>query len=332
MDHRHPKDKDQEEEVEKEAKESNGDTKATGAAATAMTVPPLTCCPVCREITPGGAGCRVLPCHCRVCKDCMIDLLARSRACPLKCQSCGIYVLSHQLEKKTDTTAAASAGGETFTVETYTYQNFAPNVSLQYANNGITVAGDTSNSKHNKGKRKLPTQNGNNNNNGTTQAATPMLKPRKTFEQRFVALERFKKVNGHCNVPYMNSEGQISSLAEWSKLVRNGKKIITPEQRQKLQDLGFMWEQKKDVDWKIMFDQLQEYRQKHGNAAVPWEWAGNPKLSRWVHTQRKAYAKNKIRADRRELLDSVGMVWRPSQQRRRGSFTSAGSDREDDQD
>ena len=248
----------------------------------------------------------------------MIGFLARSTCTmgePLQCQACKIYVLSHQIIKMEPNNS--TGGDETTTgviVASHAYQT-----NHNTSNNNATAAATTTDIPKNGTnssramKRKLPTTQVGERGSTTASKAVVKTYTRKTFEERLADLTRFQKVNGHCNVPYMNSEGQISRLAEWVKLVRAGKTKLAPEQRQQLVALGFCWEKKKDADWKAMFAQLQKYRATYGDCLVPWEWSQDKKLSQWVHTQRKQKAKNKIRADRKELLDSIGMVWRPSE-------------------
>jgi hypothetical protein len=44
--------------------------------------------------------------------------------------------------------------------------------------------------------------------------------------------------------------------------------------------------------WDEMFGQLLSFKQKHGHLNVPREYVGNPKLGRWVSTNRKAKRKD----------------------------------------
>lgn len=61
------------------------------------------------------------------------------------------------------------------------------------------------------------------------------------------------------------------------------------------------------VKWDAMFDQLKEYKEKHGDCLVPQRYQENPKLGRWVNKQREN--RERLPQDRKELLESIGFVW-----------------------
>jgi hypothetical protein len=46
------------------------------------------------------------------------------------------------------------------------------------------------------------------------------------------------------------------------------KKSLTEERIKKLNDVGFIWDRREDV-FNLRFTELIEYKEKHGNCAVP---------------------------------------------------------------
>jgi hypothetical protein len=62
--------------------------------------------------------------------------------------------------------------------------------------------------------------------------------------------------------------------------------------------------------WNSRFQELQEYKRAHGDCNVPNRYGPSPKLGRWVATQRKIKRKNKFSAEREEILNSIGFVWK----------------------
>lgn len=143
---------------------------------------------------------------------------------------------------------------------------------------------------------------------------------KKSFEDRLEELKRYKQRNNNCYVPMINNEGERSLLSEWCRNIRSGRIKCTPEQRQKLDEVGFHWVARKDHDWHIMFNQLKAYKEEYGDCLVPWGWEKDTKLSDWVCTQRKFWStgnkRGRMREDRKALLDSIGFVWRPNEVRR----------------
>ena len=59
--------------------------------------------------------------------------------------------------------------------------------------------------------------------------------------------------------------------------------------------------------WKVMFDQLKQYKEEHGTCNVGLD---DGKLGRWVKYQRYRYRTNTIRPGQMEALTSVGFKWR----------------------
>jgi hypothetical protein len=56
---------------------------------------------------------------------------------------------------------------------------------------------------------------------------------------------------------------------------------------------------------------------------VPFSYEQDKSLGRWVDTQRTYHNNNKLRLDRKELLDEIGFVWKAVAARARSSsFTT----------
>ena len=49
------------------------------------------------------------------------------------------------------------------------------------------------------------------------------------------------------------------------------------ERLKRLESIGFVWDTHDDI-WNIRFEQLKEYKVKHGNCMVPYRYAENEKL------------------------------------------------------
>mmetsp|Transcript_8780 Transcript_8780/g.17938 ORF Transcript_8780/g.17938 Transcript_8780/m.17938 type:complete len:202 (-) Transcript_8780:2429-3034(-) len=70
------------------------------------------------------------------------------------------------------------------------------------------------------------------------------------------------------------------------------------------------------IAWNANFEKLLRYSDIHGDCIVPLTWAGDPKLARWVGTQRRNYRllkegkKSAMTEERIRLLESIGFVWR----------------------
>jgi hypothetical protein len=60
------------------------------------------------------------------------------------------------------------------------------------------------------------------------------------WEQNFAALLKFKRREGHCCVPILHNEGNIT-LGYWSSTQRRNKKEMSSERRARLDKIGFVW-------------------------------------------------------------------------------------------
>ena len=129
------------------------------------------------------------------------------------------------------------------------------------------------------------------------------------WEEMFRQVEEFKEAHGHCNVPPHYEENP--KLGVWVNTQRKSAKAegqLVPERKRRLDELGFVWSLQ-NFRWEEMFRQLEEFKKEHGHCRVPWRYKKNPKLGRWVKTQRQAKAKKRLAPEREQRLKELGVVW-----------------------
>jgi glycerol-3-phosphate cytidylyltransferase-like family protein len=140
-------------------------------------------------------------------------------------------------------------------------------------------------------------------------------------------LLEFKQKHGHVKVPQRDSENK--KLGMWVKYWRrnyreykrtNGQKG-DPVLMEHLESIGLVDDITTTVSkevakeyWYGMYNQLLEFKQKHGHVKVPQQCDENKKLAIWVNNWRRAYRKYK-RTDgkkgdpeRMKCLESIGLV------------------------
>ncbi len=72
---------------------------------------------------------------------------------------------------------------------------------------------------------------------------------------------------------------------------------------------------KQKVPWEQRFNELLNFKKKHGNCLVPVSYEENPQLANWVSTQRqewKSYSAkrpSRLTDEKVSLLNNVGFVW-----------------------
>jgi rubredoxin len=130
------------------------------------------------------------------------------------------------------------------------------------------------------------------------------------WEEGFAALTAFKTREGHCRVPYLHVEGAFK-LGQWVSDRRRAKDTISAERKQRLDDLGFIWDPHEGF-WEEGFAALANFRAREDHCRVPKHHdEGTFKLGFWVRNQRKL--RDTLSAERRQRLDAIGFVWRASE-------------------
>ena len=124
------------------------------------------------------------------------------------------------------------------------------------------------------------------------------------WEQRFGQLQAFKKVHGHCDVP--NEWERNPSLGAWCTTQRMGRRSLPAHRRRRLEEIGFDWAPI-DKRWERRFAELKAYHARYGHCHVPFGWAENPTLSRWVLKQRQWKKRNS--PERNARLNALGFSW-----------------------
>ena len=133
-------------------------------------------------------------------------------------------------------------------------------------------------------------------------------------------LKDFRDKYGHCHVPL--NQDEYPKLGLWVKeqrrhytLFQQGKSShMTLERSRELDALGFCWDTQ-EASWLERLGQLLAYKQAKGDCLVPAGWSENPKLSSWVHHQRRQYKKwikgqpCHITEARIRTLEKMGFCW-----------------------
>ena len=127
-----------------------------------------------------------------------------------------------------------------------------------------------------------------------------------SWDARFKQLEEYKEEHGHCDVSHNNKE-----LGSWvnRQRIANKKNKLSPEQKERLEGIGFELECRKQVGWDGRFEQLKEYKKDHGDCNVSRNYKANPQLATWVLKQRQLRKKGKLLKERIESLQGIGFSW-----------------------
>jgi hypothetical protein len=126
------------------------------------------------------------------------------------------------------------------------------------------------------------------------------------WENAFSLLKGYKDREGHCDIPNNYKENGFS-LGAWVANQRQNKNRLTLEQRQRLDQLGFVWGVL-EGRWEQGCRVLALYRNREGHCDVPVKHKeGDFLLGHWVNNQRTR--REKLSDKQRRQLDELGFVW-----------------------
>ena len=125
------------------------------------------------------------------------------------------------------------------------------------------------------------------------------------WNARFKELLDYRSEHGDCDVPVTQGK-----LGQWVRSQRRAYRAesLAQDRIDRLSSIGFKWKQKgPNVPWETRFDELVQYKAKHGDCDVPTKQG---KLGTWVGTQRGAYRDDKLEQGCIDRLNSIGFKWR----------------------
>ena len=131
---------------------------------------------------------------------------------------------------------------------------------------------------------------------------------------RFKELEAYKEAHGDCNVPrYWIENPQLANWVHRQRITLYEGKMV-PERERRLRELGFTWAEPREVSWEEMFQNLEAYKEAHGDCNVPQDYAMEGvkfNLGIWVRRQRERYKEGKMDPERERRLRELGLKWKP---------------------
>jgi hypothetical protein len=139
----------------------------------------------------------------------------------------------------------------------------------------------------------------------------------KKWNMKYAQLVEFKRKKGHCMVPQKYE--QDKTLGMWVSHQRNYHKINRLRQDRKmwLDEIGFVWKRdgahtmnQQDKLWYQQYAKIVEFKRKNGHCLVKKCYEQDKSLAHWVSTQRTIHINDKIRLNRKRLLDEIGFAWK----------------------
>ena len=141
-----------------------------------------------------------------------------------------------------------------------------------------------------------------------------------SWDLMYQKARNYYTVHGNLEVSkrYRTQDGY--PLGQWlqtQRRVRAGTVYGTLSQERiaRLDNIGMIWDNRRDIAWKCHYLAAQQYFQQHGNLKVPvrYETPEGIRLGSWISNLR-TYRKNQaqrhyLTAERIAALDAIGMIW-----------------------
>lgn len=123
------------------------------------------------------------------------------------------------------------------------------------------------------------------------------------WDECFQKLAEFQAREGHSQPDLLKYPDQCE-LGNWVRIQRLLKKRgkLSVAQITSLEGLGFQW----CIPWIDRFQEIKAFKEKTGGFKVP---AAFPELKGWVQNQKNANLQNRLKPDRKRLLESIGFEW-----------------------
>jgi len=131
------------------------------------------------------------------------------------------------------------------------------------------------------------------------------------FSRFYQRLLEYKKQFGHLHVKYKYVDETGYKLGSVVHTVRTGLTKITPEEKETLNSIGFIWREKtKYVKFYELYEKLIEYVDEYGNCDVPADYVVDGiELGKEVKRLRRK--KKSLKRNQIILLDELGFQWSP---------------------
>ncbi len=131
-----------------------------------------------------------------------------------------------------------------------------------------------------------------------------------SFDEVVELLKEYKNEHGDLLVPdkYCTVDG--IKLGNIVRSIRTGRRKTTAEEKEKLDEIGFVWKYREKFSFDEVVELLKEYKNEHGNLLVPERYCtvDGIKLGHIVCDIR--WGSRKITAEEKEKLDEIGFVWK----------------------
>ena len=138
------------------------------------------------------------------------------------------------------------------------------------------------------------------------------------WERNYAAAMDYYRKFGNLDVPVRYTAENGVKLGQWLSTLRRLRNTgsamfnLSDEQIKRLDAVGMCWENRYEHNWAKGYEEAKRYFEVNGDLQMPSAYVTETgfRLGAWVSNQRENAAR--IKAERKEKLDKIGMVWKKS--------------------
>ena len=142
------------------------------------------------------------------------------------------------------------------------------------------------------------------------------VKGQETWMKWYRELEAYVSEHGDPHVLRTYSNKRLASWVWNQRQLRKGtlksngnvRHVMTPEQVNLLDKLGFRWDARVDK-WVENFERLKAFNVKYGHCDVGLTETDDEDLTGWVNSQRARQSAGKLPTEQKAMLDAIGFTW-----------------------
>ena len=129
---------------------------------------------------------------------------------------------------------------------------------------------------------------------------------------------KYYRINGNCQVTNSFVTDDGFKLGSWvaNQRTKYRSKKLSEDRIKRLDEIAFEWNAHGNR-WEINYKQAKEYFEKNGNLVVANNFVlpNGFKLGQWLATQKADYKKGKLDNKKILLLERIGIVWAPNEEK-----------------
>ena len=131
------------------------------------------------------------------------------------------------------------------------------------------------------------------------------------WDKMFRKLKQINKQLGHVHITENHNDTQLYNWLKYQRSLYWMGKLDVHKANSLLQ-LGVKMDNQTTNRWENKFEQLLEFKNKHGHLYVCRSFTNDTQLINFVKVIRRS--QNSISADRRNELDKIGFIWKPGKE------------------